>query len=150
MKAKDPVVLSTVPTDRLRMHRSAHSSRSARSSDAGTRWSDYPPWARRALASLRALSPEGRDAFLYGCSAVFAGITAFAVGIPLYRQWGQMAVGPYAVAGVIMAVAAYTAGAVEQPAGPGPAGVAAPDGPDPAPRRPPARGVDGRCGWWPS
>ena len=150
MKAKDPVVLSTVPTDRLRMHRSAPSSRSAQSSDAGTRWSDYPPWARRALASLQALSPEGRDAFLYGCSAVFAGITAFAVGIPLYRQWGQMAVGPYAVAGVIMAVAAYTAGA-----GSGRPARVPPGWPHPTdrtlpPRRPPARGVDGRCGWWPS
>ena len=48
----------------------------------------------------RRLSPEGRDAFLYGCSALFAGVTAFAVGIPLYRQWGQMAVGPYAAAAV--------------------------------------------------
>ncbi len=109
-----PVVLSTVPTDRLRMHRGAPSS------DAGTRWSGYPPWARRALASLQALSPEGRDAFLYGCSAVFAGITAFAVGIPLYRQWGQMAVGPYAVATVIMAVVAHTAGAGDRSGRPEP------------------------------
>ena len=126
------MVLSTVPTDRLRMHRGAPSS------DAGTRWSGYPPWARRALASLQALSPEGRDAFLYGCSAVFAGITAFAVGIPLYRQWGQMAVGPYAVATVIMAVVAHTAGAGDRSGRPEPPGVAVPDGPDPAP--PPATG----------
>ena len=42
------------------------------------------------------LSPEWRDAFLYGCSAVFAGVTGLAVGISLYRQWGQMAFGPYA------------------------------------------------------
>ncbi len=53
------------------------------------------------------LSPEGRDAFLYGCSALFAGITAFVVGIPLYRQWGQMAVGFYGVAAGLMAYIAW-------------------------------------------
>jgi hypothetical protein len=59
------------------------------------------------LVRLQALSPEGRDAFLYACSALFAGITAFAVGIPLYRQWGQLAVGPYVVATGIMVVVAW-------------------------------------------
>jgi hypothetical protein len=58
------------------------------------------------LTALAGLSPEGRDAFLYTCSAIFAGTTAFTVGIPLYRQWGQMAVGPYAAAALIMAVVA--------------------------------------------
>ncbi|MBF6556921.1 MAG: DUF2029 domain-containing protein [Acidimicrobiales bacterium] len=53
------------------------------------------------------LSPEGRDAFLYGCSALFAGITAFVVGIPLYRQWGQMAVGFYGAAAGLMAYVAW-------------------------------------------
>ena len=61
---------------------------------------------RRSLTALAGLSPEGRDAFLYACSAMFAGVTAFAMGIPLYRQWGQMAVGPYAAAALIMAVVA--------------------------------------------
>jgi hypothetical protein len=94
------VVLSTVLTDRLRMHRGVPA-------DAGvTPWGAYPGWARRSLELLQALSPEGRDAFLYACSALFAGVTAFAVGIPLYRQWGQMAVGPYAAAALIMVVAA--------------------------------------------
>ncbi len=56
------------------------------------------PVVAAASAWLRALSPVGRDAVLYGASALFALVTAFAVGIPLYRQWGQMAVGPYAAA----------------------------------------------------
>ena len=57
-----------------------------------------------ALDRLRALTPEGRDVFLYAMSTAFAGVTALAVSIPLYRQWGQLAVGPYALATVIMVV----------------------------------------------
>jgi hypothetical protein len=63
-------------------------------------WSRPTRWA---LSWLRALTAEGRDAFLYGCSALFAGVTALAMGIPLYRQWGQLAVGPYAAATLLMA-----------------------------------------------
>ena len=55
---------------------------------------------------LRALTPEGRDAFLYGTSALFAGVTALAMRIPLYREWGRLAVGPYAAATVLMVVVA--------------------------------------------
>ena len=95
-----PVVLSTVLSDRLRRHRRGLSA------GGGTRWGGYPKWVRRSLRALAGLSPEGRDAFLYTCSAIFAGTTGFAVGIPLYRQWGQMAVGPYAAAALIMAVVA--------------------------------------------
>lgn len=54
----------------------------------------------------RRLSPEWRDVVVYGGSALFAAVTAFAVGISLYRQWGQMAVGPYAAATLLMAVVA--------------------------------------------
>ncbi len=58
---------------------------------------------------LRALSPVGRDAVLYGASAAFAAVTGFAAGIPLYRQWGQMALVPYAVAALLTgAVARWT------------------------------------------
>jgi Glycosyltransferase family 87 len=89
-----------VLTDRLRMHRRAGGS------TEGTRWGGYPGWVRRSMEVLQSLSPEGRDAFLYTCSALFAGVTAFAVGIPLYRQWGQIAVGPYAAAALIMIVVA--------------------------------------------
>jgi hypothetical protein len=66
--------------------------------------------ARRPLQAavdrLRALTPEGRDAFVYGISALFAGVTALAMRIPLYREWGRLAVGPYAAATVLMLVVA--------------------------------------------
>ncbi len=66
-------------------------------------WSGPVDW-------VRALSAEGRDAFLYTASAVFAAVTAFGAGIPLYRQWGQMAVVPYAVAALLMGVVAIRIG----------------------------------------
>ncbi len=68
------------------------------------------PWFRPPLRTLRGLSPEWRDALLYGASALFAGVTGLVVGISLYRQWGQLAVGPYALAAVIMAVVAWRRG----------------------------------------
>jgi hypothetical protein len=61
---------------------------------------------RAALDRLRALTPEGRDAFLYAVSALFAGVTALAMRIPLYREWGRLAVGPYVVAAGLMVVVA--------------------------------------------
>ena len=51
---------------------------------------------------LRSLSADGRDVLLYGMSTAFAGGTALAVSIPLYREWGRLAVGPYAAATVMM------------------------------------------------
>ena len=60
--------------------------------DADLRWARYPVPVRSSLRWLRALSPEGRDAFLYAASAVFAGVTAVAMSIPLYREWGRLAV----------------------------------------------------------
>ncbi|MGD0313441.1 MAG: glycosyltransferase family 87 protein [Acidimicrobiales bacterium] len=86
-------------SDRLRRDRSATiTPRSAR-------WSSWPAWVERPVEALRALSPEGRDSFLYACSAVFAGVTAVVGGIPLYRVWGRMAVGPYVVAAGLMGLA---------------------------------------------
>jgi hypothetical protein len=41
-----------------------------------------------------------------GVSAAFAGATALAVSIPLYREWGRLALGPYAAATLFMAVVA--------------------------------------------
>jgi Glycosyltransferase family 87 len=59
---------------------------------------------------MRSWSPEWRDCFLYALSALFA-VTTFAfAGIPLYRQWGELAVGPYAAVSVFMAVVAWRAG----------------------------------------
>ncbi len=59
---------------------------------------------------MRSWSPEWRDCFLYAASAVFAGVTIGAAGIPLYRQWGELAVGPYAAVALFMAVVAWRAG----------------------------------------
>jgi Glycosyltransferase family 87 len=99
-----PVVPSTVPTDRMRAYRDDPPS-------AGpAAWAHYPAPLRSALVALQGLSAEWRDALLYGCSAVFAGVTAVAMGIPLYRQWGQLAVGPYAAATVMMALVGWRLG----------------------------------------
>jgi MYXO-CTERM domain-containing protein len=65
---------------------------------------------RTVLDAGRRLSPEGRDAFLYACSALFAGITALAMGIPLYRQWGALAFGPYLAAALLMTLVAWRGG----------------------------------------
>ena len=70
---------------------------------------------RRAFLTVRSWSPEWRDTLLYSMSAAFAGATAIGAGIPLYRQWGQMAVGPYAAAAVFMAVVAWRAGLRPKP-----------------------------------
>jgi hypothetical protein len=52
-----------------------------------------------ALAGwLRATTPLQRDVIVYGCSALFSLGTLVFAGIPLYRQWGAMALGPYAAA----------------------------------------------------
>lgn len=53
-----------------------------------------PWWAR-----LRPhLSPAAFDVVLYGLSALFALVVAVGSSIPLYRQWGQIALGPYLIA----------------------------------------------------
>ena len=98
------VVPSTVPTDRMR------ACRDDPPPAVPEAWARYPAVLRTVLVVLRGLSAEWRDTFLYGCSAVFAGVTGVAMGIPLYRQWGQLAVGPYAAATVMMALAAWRAG----------------------------------------
>lgn len=65
---------------------------------------------RRLSTTVRNWSPEWKDSLVYAVSAVFAGITAVVAGIPLYRQWGEMAVGPYAAAALGMAVVGWRAG----------------------------------------
>jgi len=59
------------------------------------------------VAWLRALSADQRDSLLYAMSALFAGVTAVAVTIPLYREWGRLAVGPYVAGALVMAVVAH-------------------------------------------
>jgi hypothetical protein len=102
--AGTPVVPSTVPAEPASDHRD--DTRTA----GGGRWPRTPRSLRPALDFLSGLSPEWRDAFLYGCSALFAGVAALAMGIPLYRQWGQLAFGPYLAATVFIAVAAWRFG----------------------------------------
>ena len=58
------------------------------------------------VAWSRSLSADSRDALLYGVSSAFAGATALTVSIPLYREWGRLALGPYAAATLFMAVVA--------------------------------------------
>ena len=50
------------------------------------------------------------DALLYGCSALFAGLTASTAGIPLQRSWGWVALWPYTLAAVIALIAARVSG----------------------------------------
>ncbi|HEV3282263.1 MAG TPA: glycosyltransferase family 87 protein [Acidimicrobiales bacterium] len=84
--------------------------RGDRSPPEGPFWQGVRAIARRGIGQVSGLTPEGRDALLYGGSALFAGATGLLVRIPLYRQWGQLAVGPYAAAAVIMALVAAGAG----------------------------------------
>ena len=105
------MVPSTVLTDRLRAHRSALVP--STSGDPGGAATNTP--VGRLVDLLRSLTPEGRDALLYACSALFAGVTSVAVGIPLYRQWGQMAVGPYLAAAVLMILVARRVAARPDP-----------------------------------
>jgi len=74
------------------------------------------PW-RVSVGWLRGLSADRRDVLLYGMSAVFAGITAVAMSIPLYREWGRLAVGPYAAATVWMLVVAHRRATATRAAG---------------------------------
>jgi hypothetical protein len=63
----------------------------------------------RAARVAASWSAEERDAVLYAAAALFAIITFQASSIALYRQWGELAVGPYAVGAVASAVAARRA-----------------------------------------
>ncbi len=65
--------------------------------------------ASKFLKSIRcryaSLSPEIRDALVYGLSAIFAVLTILVSSIPLYRQWGEIAVGAY-IAGTLWCIGA--------------------------------------------
>lgn len=66
--------------------------------------------ARQILAMMRGWSPEWRDCVVYGVAAVFAAGSIVLAGIPLYQQWGELAVGPYVAVAVGMGVVARLAG----------------------------------------
>ena len=97
------MIPSIVPTDRLGVDRAPSSS--------GPRVRDrLQTSGRSVLAALAGLTPLWRDALVYAASALFAGLTAVVGGISLYRQWGQLAFGPYVLATVVMVVVAWWAG----------------------------------------
>jgi hypothetical protein len=59
----------------------------------------------RAMTRLRTLSPETGDALLYALSAAFALVTICTSTLALYRQWAELAIGPFifgAVASVVL------------------------------------------------
>ena len=77
-------------------------------SDAASMGRRWTPAAWTSLVGwLRSLSADNRDVLLYGTSTAFAGATALAVSIPLYREWGRLAMGPYAAATLIMTIVAH-------------------------------------------
>ena len=77
-----------------------------------------PGLLRRGTRVAAAWTPEERDAVLYAASALFAVVTAKASSIALYQQWGQIAVGPYALGALASAAAARRHRSAEPP-GPG-------------------------------
>ncbi|MDA8071033.1 MAG: glycosyltransferase family 87 protein [Actinomycetota bacterium] len=62
---------------------------------------------RRFAQVVARWSPEERDAVLYAGCALFAVVVAQTSGIALYRQWGDLAVGPYAVGSIASAWLAW-------------------------------------------
>ena len=63
----------------------------------------------RAFTRLRTLSPETGDALLYGLSAAFALVTICTSTLALYRQWAELAIGPFIFGTVASAVLAFVA-----------------------------------------
>jgi Glycosyltransferase family 87 len=63
----------------------------------------------RGAREMASWSPVERDAVLYAASALFAIGTAQLASIDLYKQWGRLAVGPYAAGAVASAVVARQA-----------------------------------------
>lgn len=60
--------------------------------------------SHRVGVAVRAWAPEEGDAALYGASALFALGTIRFSGLVLYRQWAELAIGPYAAATVLSLV----------------------------------------------
>ena len=65
-------------------------------------------WSGRGQR-YRDISPEAGDAVLYGLSAVFALITILGSSLALYRQWAELAIGPFIFGTVASAVSAVVA-----------------------------------------
>ncbi|MGO8859924.1 MAG: glycosyltransferase 87 family protein [Acidimicrobiales bacterium] len=63
----------------------------------------------RALHRLGSVGPEAGDAILYAASAAFAALTILTSGLALYRQWAELAIGPFLFGAVCSAVLAIAA-----------------------------------------
>src|SRR5580692_8486672 len=67
-------------------------------------------WRRGARAirsfapDVRTWTPEQRDTVVYACGAVFALATIRLSTIELYRQWAEIAIGPYVVGALLSAM----------------------------------------------
>jgi hypothetical protein len=88
--------------------------------------------ASRILSWWTGLRPDARDALLYGCSAVFAVVVWASSGIALYRQWAELALGPYLFGTLASGWLAFRVSRRR----PAPAQTAAPSGSTRAPREP--------------
>lgn len=70
---------------------------------------------RRSARAIGSWTPEQRDTVVYASAAVFALATIRLSSIPLYRQWGEIALGPYVIGA--LASAATVRKTRVQPAG---------------------------------
>jgi hypothetical protein len=65
--------------------------------------------ASALIASFRTISPGAGDALLYGLSAAFALVTISTSTLALYRQWAELAIGPFIFGAVASALLAFVA-----------------------------------------
>jgi hypothetical protein len=65
--------------------------------------------ARAFTRRLRYVSPGAGDALLYGLSAIFALVTILTSTLALYRQWAELAIGPFIFGACASAVLAFVA-----------------------------------------
>jgi hypothetical protein len=61
------------------------------------------------MTRAASISPEAGDAILYGLAALFALVTIVGSGLGLYRQWAQLAIGPFIFGALCSAVLATVA-----------------------------------------
>jgi hypothetical protein len=62
---------------------------------------------RRAVARVAAIGPETGDALLYGLATAFTLVIILTSSLALYRQWGELALGPFIFGTVLSAVLAF-------------------------------------------
>ena len=85
------------------------------------------------MTRLRALSPLAGDALLYGLSVAFALVTIYTSTLALYRQWAELAIGPFifgTICSAVLALVAARRSARTEVGAVGPAATDAPDAPE--------------------